>query len=100
MNVINSTIEEFTSILQMMVLDRPVVDQTALAGRYDFKFTFTPDDSEFNGHPPKVPTPAEGVESAPGLFEALQQQAGLKLSAEKTPVEVIAIDHVEKPSAN
>lgn len=100
MNVINSTIEEFTSILQMLVLDRPVVDQTGLTGRYDFHFTFTPDDSEFNGNPPKLPTPAEGVEAAPGLFEALQQQAGLKLSAEKTAVEVIAIDHVEKPSAN
>ena len=100
MNVINSTIEEFTSILQMMVLDRPVVDQTALTGRYDFHFTFMPDDSEFNGNPPKLPALAEGVEAAPGLFEALQAQAGLKLSAEKTPVKVIAIDHVEKPSAN
>ena len=100
MNVMNSTIGEFTTILQMMVLDRPVVDQTALTGRYDFHFSFTPDDSEFNGNPPTVPTLATGVEAAPGLFEALQQQAGLKLSAEKAPVTVIAIDHVEKPSAN
>jgi len=100
MNVINASMEDFTSFLQMLVLDRPVVDRTALAGRYDFHFTFTPDDSEFNGHPPNVPTPAAGVEAAPDLFVSLQQQAGLKLSAEKTPVKVIAIDHVEKPSAN
>jgi uncharacterized protein (TIGR03435 family) len=40
------------------------------------------------------------VEAAPGLFEALQQQDGLKLSAEKTNVEVLVLDKVEKPSAN
>jgi uncharacterized protein (TIGR03435 family) len=34
------------------------------------------------------------------LFQALQQQAGLKLDAEKTAVDVIAVDHVEKPSAS
>jgi uncharacterized protein (TIGR03435 family) len=93
---------EFTGFLQMLVLDRPVVNHTALTGRFDFNVTFTPDDSEFNGHPPKLPQAADGaaVESAPNLFDAMQQQAGLKLSAEKTAVDVIAIDHVEKPSAN
>jgi len=34
------------------------------------------------------------------LFEAVQQKLGLKLVAEKTAVGVVAIDHVEKPSAN
>jgi len=61
---------------------------------------FTPDDSMFNGHPPPFPKPADNVEPAPGLFEAIQQTLGLKLTAEKTQVSVIAIDHVEKPSAN
>jgi uncharacterized protein (TIGR03435 family) len=100
LNAINATLPDFTSFLQMLVLDRPVVDQTALAGRFDFKVTFTPDDSQFNGHPPKLPTQTDTVESSPGLFEAFQQQLGLKLEAQKTPVDVIAIDHVEKPSAN
>jgi uncharacterized protein (TIGR03435 family) len=100
LNVVNATMADFTSFLQMLVLDRPVVDQTALAGRFDFKLTFTPDDSQFNGHPPKSPTQTEGTESSPGLFEAIQQQAGLKLEAQKTSVDVIALDHVEKPSAN
>jgi uncharacterized protein (TIGR03435 family) len=98
LNVINAKMEEFTSFLQMMVLDRPVVNQTGLTGKYDFKVTFTPDDSQFNGHPPKLP---EGTEaSAANLFDAMQDQAGLKLSAEKTAVDVVVIDHVEKPSAN
>jgi uncharacterized protein (TIGR03435 family) len=62
--------------------------------------TFTLDDSLFNGHPPAFPKPADGVEPAPSLFDAIQQQLGLKLTAEKTQVDVLAIDHVEKPSAN
>ena len=95
----NSPIPAFTSFLQSMVLDRPVVDQTGLTGRYDMTITFTPDDSLFNGHPP-VPKPADGVEPAPSLFEAMQQQLGLKLTAEKTQVDVLAIYPVEKPSAN
>jgi uncharacterized protein (TIGR03435 family) len=77
-----------------------VVDRTGIEGRFDYSVTFTPDDSQFNGHPPKLPPQAEGGDSSPNLFAAIQEQLGLKLDAEKTPVDVIAIDHVEKPSAN
>jgi uncharacterized protein (TIGR03435 family) len=109
LNVINATIPDFTGFLQILVLDRPVVDRTGLQGRYDFQCTFTPDDAQFGGHPPQFPgAPGGGSNSsnsdtaaaAPSLYDALQQQLGLKLSAEKTLVDVIAIDHVEKPSAN
>jgi len=96
----NARIQDFTGFMQSLVLDRPVVDQTALPDRYDFTFKFTPDDSQFNGHPPPMPKGTETTETAPGLFEAMQQQLGLKLSPEKTQVDVIAVDHVEKPSAN
>lgn len=96
----NAPIPAFTSFLQSLVFDRPVVDRTGLTGRYDLTVTFTPDDSLFNGHPLGFPKPAEGVEPAPNLFEAIQQQLGLKLTAEKTQVDVLAIDRVEKPSAN
>jgi uncharacterized protein (TIGR03435 family) len=96
----NSRLADFTGFLQMIVLDRPVVDRTGVTGRFDYSVTFTPDDSQFNGHPPKLPPSTETTESSPNLFTALQQQLGLKLDAEKTSVDVIAIDHVEKPSAN
>jgi uncharacterized protein (TIGR03435 family) len=102
-NVRNATMPDLTSFLQMLVLDRPVVDQTQLTGRFDFKVTFTPDDSLFNGHPPKLPAPTDAnatVEPAPDLYKAFSDQLGLKLEAQKTAVDVIAIDHVEKPSAN
>jgi uncharacterized protein (TIGR03435 family) len=98
----NGTMSDLTFFLQSLVLDRPVVDQTGISGKFDLSVLFTPDDSQFNGHPPKVPAAQADnpVESAPTLFEAFQQQLGLKLSPEKTAVDVIAIDHVEKPSAN
>jgi uncharacterized protein (TIGR03435 family) len=96
----NSPIAAFTSFLQSLVLGRPVVDQTGLTGRYDLTITFTPDDSLFNGHSLGFPKPADGVEPAPSLFEAMQQQLGLKLTAEKTQVDVLIVDRVEKPSAN
>jgi uncharacterized protein (TIGR03435 family) len=100
LNVRNGTLADFTGFLQAIVLDRPVVDQTAITGKFDFQFTFTPDDSEFSGHPPPLPTHTDATEPSPGLFEAIQQQLGLKLDAVKTAVDVIAIDHVEKVSAN
>jgi uncharacterized protein (TIGR03435 family) len=96
----NARMADFTSFLQMLVLDRPVVDRTGITGRFDYTVTFTPDDSEFNGHPPKLPATAETADAAPNLFTAIQEQLGLKLDAEKTGVDVIAIDHVEKPSPN
>ncbi len=110
MRVINATMPDFTSFLQELVLDRPVVDRTGLTGRYDFQCLFAPDDSQFGGHPPGMPpaaagggaaaAPAAETASAPDLYEAMQQQLGLKLSAEKTGVDVIAIDHVDHPSPN
>lgn len=116
MRAMNASMADFTGFLQVIVLDRPVVDRTNLAGKYDLKCTFTPDDSQFNGHPPRLPAPSSnaggttgGVDgapsatdtaAAPSLFEAMQQQLGLKLTAQKTGVDVLVIDHVEKPSAN
>jgi uncharacterized protein (TIGR03435 family) len=99
MVVTNATVAELASVLQMMVLDRPVVDQTSVAGKYDLSVTFMPDASQFNGRPPRQ-SAADGVDAAPDLYEAIERQLGMKLSQEKAPVEVIAIDRVEKPSAN
>jgi uncharacterized protein (TIGR03435 family) len=100
MTLANARVVDFTSLLQMIVLDKPVVDQTGIDGRYDLTVTFTPNGSEFNGHPPRGGAAAESADAAPNLYEAIQQQLGLKLSAEKAQVDVIVIDHVDKPSPN
>lgn len=108
LNMINANISDFTGFLQSLVLDRPVVDKTGIQGRYDFRCTFTPDDSQFSGHPPQFPRQGNSdsgstdtaAPAAPSLYDALQQELGLKLAAEKTSVDVIVIDHVEKPTPN
>jgi uncharacterized protein (TIGR03435 family) len=100
LHVQNGTMANLAGFLQSTVLDRPVVDQTGLTGKFDISLLFLPDDSLFNGHPPKLPPPTDRADTPASLFDAFQQQIGLKLSPEKTAVDVIAIDHVEKPSAN
>ncbi len=88
MNVTNATVAELASVLQMMVLDRPVVDQTGVTGKYDLSVTFMPDASQFNGRPPRTAASlADGVESAPDLYEAIEKQLGMKLTQEKAPVQ-------------
>jgi len=87
---------EFASLLQRAVLDRPVVDETGLAGRYDFDLEWAPDETQFGG---EVPTASAEAQSAP-LFTAVQEQLGLKLVATRGPVEALVVDKAERPSAN
>jgi uncharacterized protein (TIGR03435 family) len=95
----NSPMSQFTAVLQNS-MDRPVVDQTGLSGRYDFTLNFTPDAAQaaLLGGPPGPA--ADNPDSAPSLFTAFQQQLGLKLESTKAPVDVMVIDKVEKPSEN
>jgi uncharacterized protein (TIGR03435 family) len=86
--------------MQAVVLDRPVIDQTGLAGRYDFTLTWTPDETQFGGRGGQAPPPADPANAPPGLFTAIQEQLGLKLESTKAPVDVVVIDRLEKPSEN
>jgi uncharacterized protein (TIGR03435 family) len=70
------------------VLERPVYDKTGIAGKYDYRLYYTPDDA---------PTTDPAV---PSIFTALEQQLGLKLEAAKGPVETVVIDRVERLHAN
>jgi uncharacterized protein (TIGR03435 family) len=83
------------------VMGRPVIDHSGFTGRLDLHLKFTPDATTQGlpggavGAPPADPDP-----SRPNIFEALQEQLGLKLTSSKGPVEVIVIDHVERPTGN
>ena len=101
LTVTNATMSDFSHLMQAAVLDRPVVDQTGLEGRWDFLLKWTPDESQFAGMGIKVPPPTDAAADAPPpLFTAIQEQIGLKLEAGKAPVPVLVLDHVEKPSGN
>lgn len=93
----NATMEQFASMLQRAVLDRPVLDKTELREKYDFDLEWTPDDTQFGGAlPPVRPEDAE----KPDFFAALQQQLGLRMESGRGPVEVLIIDSVQRPSEN
>ena len=94
----NARMSDFTGFaLQGGVLDRPVLDQTGIEGRYDFTLTWAPLGTEFGG---TVPPPQPTDNPPPALFTAIQEQLGLKLDAVKAPADVMVIDKAERPSAN
>src|SRR5262245_40511914 len=89
------TMSEFASILQRSPLERPVVDQTGLVGRYDFDLEFAPDERLWGG----ILKRPENTDK-PDLFKAIQEQIGLRLEATTGAVDTIVIDAIERPSAN
>jgi uncharacterized protein (TIGR03435 family) len=85
-------------------MDLPVVDQTGLGDtRYSFVVKFTPDATmrPFGGQgPPPDAQPVPEADAPPDLYSAMEQQLGLRMQKTKTPVDVMVIDKIEKPSAN
>ncbi len=100
LHVNNANMEDFSHLMQEAVLDRPVVDQTNLKGRWNFNLKWTPDESQFSGMGIKVPPPTDAADAPPPLFTAIQEEVGLKLDATRTSVPVLVVDHVEKPGEN
>ncbi len=93
-------------MLSRQQLGHSVLDKTGLKGKYDFKLQWTPDEGQtrmFKGaeasqqRTDNAPLPES---SGPSIFTAIQEQLGLKLESQKGPVEILVIDHVEKPSEN
>ncbi len=87
----HATTRELAAYLQRFVTDRPVLDKTGITGAYDMEIHFTPDDA---------PAEANTTHEYPGLFTAIRQQLGLKLTATKAPAPVLVIDKVTEPTAN
>jgi uncharacterized protein (TIGR03435 family) len=101
LRVTNSTMKDFCHGMQEAVMDKPVVDQTGLTGRYDFNLNWTPDESQFASFGAHIPPPnPDDPNALPSLYTALQEQLGLKMEATKANVDVMVIDHIDKPSAN
>jgi uncharacterized protein (TIGR03435 family) len=78
------------------MLEGPVLDNTGLKGFYNFSLEYAdPRWRSKDGHP----LPSE-LTSRPDIFSAVQGQLGLKLEAKKGPVEILVVDHIERPSEN
>jgi uncharacterized protein (TIGR03435 family) len=91
----NRIVSQGASIAQLLQqlsiqpeISRRIVDKTGLTGKYDFTLHWTSASSD------------QENAAGPSIFTALQEQLGLKLESTKGPVEVLVIDHIERPSEN
>ena len=69
------------------MVGRVIVNKTGLEGGYDFTLDYAPDG-------------ADASDPRPSIFTALEEQLGLKLEPARGPVDVIVVDHIERPTAN
>jgi uncharacterized protein (TIGR03435 family) len=70
-------------------LGEMVIDKTGKDGVYDFELRWASD----------LAPPANDADAAPSLFTALQESLGLRLQAQKVPVDIVVVDHLEKAPA-
>jgi uncharacterized protein (TIGR03435 family) len=80
----NTSMDLFARVLGRQ-MELPVVNQTGLKGVFNFKLQWTPEGAAMEGA---------------SMFTAIQEQLGLRLRSRRSPVEILVIDHVEKPSEN
>jgi bla regulator protein BlaR1 len=84
-----ATLDEFSKTLRMLV-HRPVIDKTGITGRFDIRVEFSREGTE----------PTSDLTAPPPIFTALQEKLGLRLEGGKGPVEMLVIDHIERPTEN
>jgi uncharacterized protein (TIGR03435 family) len=97
----NTTIELLARMIPVLggpfgSVTRPVVDRTGLSGRFDF--TIDVSRESHNAAPPGTGTEPELA--GPTLIEALREQLGLKLEPTRAPIQVLIVDHIDRPSEN
>ena len=93
----NTTMEMLVGYIPAIEqLDRPVVDQTGLNGRFDYELNFTPP-----WKTPKEQSTGPQLDlTGPTFLEALKDQLGLKLKSTRAHIQILVIDRVEQPSPN
>jgi uncharacterized protein (TIGR03435 family) len=72
---------------------RPVVDRTGLQGGFDYELRFAPENLQAGA--PNAADPGGA-----SVFTALQEQLGLKLEPARVPIEVLVVDHIERPTSD
>lgn len=93
----NETMSELAAAIGTQTLEAPLTDATGLTGRYDYTifWSMTATSAARRGMP--------SIDDAdgPSIFDAVQEQLGLKIEKRKGPVQMLVVDHVEKkPTEN
>ena len=83
LNALTNTLSQYS--------ERVVIDRTDITGPQNVDLIWTPDSAGGPGNSPADP-------NAPSLFTAVEEQLGLKLESTRAPVDVLVIDHAEKPT--
>lgn len=115
MTIKTAGMELSTTLISLLssLSGRPVVDRTGLTGGFDFEFTFSPT-MMARGLTTSLPTapPAAGglgapaglgapvpaaADDSPTVFQALEEQLGLRLRPERGPLEYFVIDNITQP---
>jgi uncharacterized protein (TIGR03435 family) len=86
----SNAIENLIRIIENSLTDRPVVDQTGLRGVYNIHLIYTPNTRQNQ----RSPDPDDI-----SIFTAVRS-LGLRLQPQKASMEMLIVDHAEKPSAN
>jgi uncharacterized protein (TIGR03435 family) len=88
------TMQRFANGILSQRFGTTVIDKTGLNGEYNFEMKFQPDPA------PSAAVAAVETAAGPTFLEALHDQLGLKLERQKGMVDILVIDHVEKPDQN
>jgi uncharacterized protein (TIGR03435 family) len=85
-----ATMDDVVHAITTAGLGRPLLDKTGLTGTYDITLTYTPERiSRSSADPGDL-----------SVFTAVQSQLGLKLEAQRAMLEILIVDHIEKPATN
>lgn len=93
----NETTAELARAIGPRTLGAPLTDATGLTGKYDYTifWSTTATDAARRG------APADDDANGPSIFDAVQEQLGLKIEKRPGPVQMLVVDHVEKkPTEN
>jgi uncharacterized protein (TIGR03435 family) len=100
----STTMDALAEDLALWYVGRPVLNQTGLVGRYKLRIEFAPfraDDWSAMSGGPAIESQAQRPGSdLPDIFDAIQRQLGLKLTARRMPLPTVILDHAEPPTEN
>jgi uncharacterized protein (TIGR03435 family) len=99
LNLTNATMDQLANAVSDWV-GHPVLNQTALSGKYDLRLEWTPDQptASANGSPDSSASLPNG--SGPTIFTAVQQQLGLSLQSRKNQALCKVVENVQLPTEN
>jgi uncharacterized protein (TIGR03435 family) len=93
---------EFIKMLSE-IMGRPIIDKTGVLENFDVHLEFYPDEATIGIHTHRRTSDPDGPadpSARPPIMIALEEQLGLRLETTKGPVEVLVVDHVERPTEN